>query len=465
MKTSKSYYKSINHVLFYPSRKTTMAEAAEGTLTMKNGPVKWDLKDFILPSCTCVTVLCQLHLLSNDEDFTMVEKGKNVQYIKHPESFRACLLQLTHESWDAFNTAERNMNKVLQNVSVIPEMFDSIAEILTHGTEKDISDLLPYELKNITERSSKCLAFTKECEDVFDTVKNLIGEVSELCAAKDKYFKEKGATYETLQKEDKDLGMKKGQHERNITEAKETYDKKLEEIPGFGSVIGGLFSLVPKMVFSLFKGEDGKSLHQKYVEQKKTEAHEAKENISKVEKMYEATRNEQRKKREEMRALVRELGMIGDKPIRVGEQKRILIEGMELISKIREQWGNLTRFFQNIADAVSQDMNAKVHEFTDLADIVSKGDLSDIKIKKILGVSEKAKKHVNYIESLAEFYVDVSRRHLMPGINQTFTIEANAHGTQQTDRNVMRKQITDGHEKTCEELEQRAGQIMDKLQH
>ena len=442
-----------------------MAEADYERSMLQTGPNQEELKDLIFPSCTCVTLLCQLHLLGKDEDFTMVEKGKVVQHIKHPESFRACLLQLTHESWDAFNTAERNMNKVLQNVSVLPEMFDSIAEILTHGTEKDVSDLLPYELRNITERAKKCVAFTKECENVFDKVKSLIEEVSELCAAKDKYFKEKGATFKTLQKEDKDLERKKVKHEREIAEAKETYYKKLEKIPGFGSVIGGLFSLVPRMIFSLFGDQDGKSLDQKYVEQKKTEAHEAKEDLSKVEKMYEATRNEQQKKREEMRALVRELGMIGDESMDVGEKQKILVRGMELIVDIREQWGNLTRFFQYIAGTVSEDMNAKVHEFTGLADIVTEGEQSEMMKNRILAVSKKAILHVNYIESLAEFYVDVSRRHLMPGINQTFKIEAHAHGRSQRETAMKLREIEANYETTLEEVEKQAGQVLDKPSH
>ena len=222
-----------------------------------------NLRGIITPSCTSITILGQLLLLSKEDDFRLVDAGKKVEHIKHPESFRACLMQLTHESWSAFNTAERNMNKVLQNVEVMPESFENVNEILVDGEVDDLVCLLPTELDSISLAAGRCVKYTTECEQSFEAVKSLIEEIVELCNVKDKALRDQhdenialeGALKreeEGLASRQKDLEAEQEKKEADLRKAKGQYNEALESQPGVMAFVVGAG-------IELFRGRPGAS--------------------------------------------------------------------------------------------------------------------------------------------------------------------------------------------------------------
>ena len=69
-----------------------------------------------------IALLGKLNLLATDQDFSLVEDGETCQYLTTPTSFRACLTQITHAGWDAFQKAEINMETLLMITAVSEDM-------------------------------------------------------------------------------------------------------------------------------------------------------------------------------------------------------------------------------------------------------------------------------------------------------------------------------------------------------
>ena len=199
------------------------------------------LTSLVTPSCTCIQILEQLVLLSKGHDFIIKEEGTTTQYIKYP-NFRSCLMQLVHDCWNAFNTADRNMNEVLRHVEKLPEAFESVYEILTEGEDDDIECLLPTDLQNIKSRSSKCSEYTRQCENAVVNVMKLIDEIHNLCSTKDQVLmvkeQENEVTKEMLQNmtrmlaEDKQqIQIEKRKYEASIKAAQTHYEKAVDNLP------------------------------------------------------------------------------------------------------------------------------------------------------------------------------------------------------------------------------------------
>ena len=65
-----------------------------------------------------IAFLGKLNLLATDQDFSLIEEGETCEYLTNPESFRACLTQITFAGLDAFQKAQ--MEKVMLNSQRIP---------------------------------------------------------------------------------------------------------------------------------------------------------------------------------------------------------------------------------------------------------------------------------------------------------------------------------------------------------
>ena len=65
-----------------------------------------------------IALLGKLNLLATDQDFSLIEEGETCEYLINPESFRACLTQITFAGLDAFRKVQ--MEKVMLNSQRIP---------------------------------------------------------------------------------------------------------------------------------------------------------------------------------------------------------------------------------------------------------------------------------------------------------------------------------------------------------
>lgn len=100
---------------------TREAEVERETLVMAFVPVQTQLS----PAPLCLQVLGQLCLISTRGDFPLRNAPRPGSRLKHPESFRACLNQISEEGYSAFMEADAAMNriKVLKHLETLKHTF------------------------------------------------------------------------------------------------------------------------------------------------------------------------------------------------------------------------------------------------------------------------------------------------------------------------------------------------------
>ena len=434
-----------------------MAAATKPIYNVKKSERQGDnFSDLIAPSCTSIALLGQLLLLSKKRDFRLVEREKQVKHIKHPESFRACLLQLTHESWDAFNTAERNMNRVLYNVEGMPAIFDSITEILVDGETDDVIDLLPVQLQAINVRATKCVTFTKKCEEAFEKVMHLIEEISELCETRDLSLKNEHEEMTTnklilenhkrqVEEDRKEFEEEKARLDAAMKEAQKHYDDAIRDLPGYGTLAMTMINHIVSHALPFIPILDP-------IKTKQENAELAGKRVFQEQTRYDKLGDIQREKTKEMLDVVNRLAKLKVSTLSVSEMRDTLVQSLALFVQIREQWGHLTRYFQFLADMVSENMNNEVKDFARLADGLKGKNMSKLKQNSLQRISDQAKQSIAKTQHLAGFYVDISRKHLMPNLNYVFEIEAGSSQRSETDTQRALENVRATCKNTIEEI-------------
>ncbi len=68
-----------------------------------------------------IAILGQVQLVAGQRDFSLTEKppAEGFKYIKYPESFRASLVHLSNEGYNAFLQAHTNMDQIRLSTGII----------------------------------------------------------------------------------------------------------------------------------------------------------------------------------------------------------------------------------------------------------------------------------------------------------------------------------------------------------
>ena len=90
----------------------------ETALLMMSASMNW--AEFLTPAPLSIALLGQLMLVAGEKDFSLEKQRpeKGFKFIEHPESFRACLVQVSNNGWGAFNKAHKvRYQSCLRNIS------------------------------------------------------------------------------------------------------------------------------------------------------------------------------------------------------------------------------------------------------------------------------------------------------------------------------------------------------------
>lgn len=82
----------------------------ETALLMMSPSMNW--AEFLTPAPLSIALLGQLMVVAGERDFSleMNRPDRGFEFINHPESFRACLVQVSNTGWTAFNEAHKVRN-------------------------------------------------------------------------------------------------------------------------------------------------------------------------------------------------------------------------------------------------------------------------------------------------------------------------------------------------------------------
>ncbi|XP_041929306.1 uncharacterized protein LOC121693734 [Alosa sapidissima] len=166
---------------------TTASEMRETTQMLMQPNANWE--EYLTPAPLSIAIMGELVFISSGDDFSINPSKtdskdspqKPFEYIKYPDSFRACLMQVCNSGWHAFNEAHKNMDQIRIHTSTVPVYMKAAVKILFKGNDDVIKTLLPNQLENIRTIADECVTLADSVEKKYMDVINLIQELLAAC--------------------------------------------------------------------------------------------------------------------------------------------------------------------------------------------------------------------------------------------------------------------------------------------
>lgn len=126
-----------------------------------------------------VNYLGGLMVLSSQGDFPLTLPSTNYvyNYIQYPDSFRATLVQLSHEMYGALLAAHTGMDRIQTFTAQIPGHINTTLKLVTRASPNMIKALLPNTLANIVRLADICVTAANDTVEKFERMQNLIEEI------------------------------------------------------------------------------------------------------------------------------------------------------------------------------------------------------------------------------------------------------------------------------------------------
>ncbi|KAI4896564.1 hypothetical protein NFI96_005805 [Prochilodus magdalenae] len=208
-------------------------------------------EEYLAPAPLSIAIMGELVFISSNTDFSINKnppKG-GYKFIKYPDSFRACLMQVCNSGWWAFNEAHKNMDQIRLHTMAVPDYMKTAVKILFQGNDEVVEAHLPDQLENIRVIADDCLVLADTTEKRFSDVINIIQELLEACINAEHFYGEeleevKKKLEETKLREqsakaEKKLSEKAAKAlERELQEAQESYSKAMDSLPSGWDMIG-----------------------------------------------------------------------------------------------------------------------------------------------------------------------------------------------------------------------------------
>ncbi|XP_056255194.1 uncharacterized protein LOC130183629 [Seriola aureovittata] len=228
---------------------TTAAEMRETTRMLMQPNANWE--EYLTPAPLSIAIMGELVFISSCEDFSINKNApKNgFKFIKYPESFRACLMQICNSGWGAFNEAHKNMDQIRIHTGTVPDYMKAAVNILFNATDEVIENLLPNQLQNIREIADDCVTLAGDVEKKYTDVINLIQELLEACINAQHFYGEelenvKMKLEETKLREQTSKRLNEQSKKameamsKEVEEAQDAFKQSMDSLPSGWEMIG-----------------------------------------------------------------------------------------------------------------------------------------------------------------------------------------------------------------------------------
>ncbi|XP_036421381.1 uncharacterized protein LOC118804869, partial [Colossoma macropomum] len=208
-------------------------------------------EEYLTPAPLSIAILGELVFISSKTDFSINKNPPkdDYKYIKYPDSFRACLMQVCNSGWWAFNEAHKNMDQIRLHTIAVPDYMKTAVKILFQGNDEVVKAHLPGQLENIRVIADDCLNLARSTEERFIKVINIIQELLEACINAEHFHgEEKEAMKKKLEenkmrKQSTEEAVKHSEKvvkimEEELKEACDAYKKAMDSLPSGWSIVG-----------------------------------------------------------------------------------------------------------------------------------------------------------------------------------------------------------------------------------
>ncbi|KAI5608670.1 hypothetical protein C0J50_6564 [Silurus asotus] len=228
---------------------TTAEEMRNQTKLVMQPYASWE--EYLTPAPLSIAILGELVFISSIEDFSINKnppKG-GFKYIKYPDSFRACLMQVCNSGWCAFNQAHKNMDQIRLHTMAVPDYMKTAVKILFQDNDEVVKAHLPDQLENIRVIADDCLDLANSTEKRFTDVINIIQELLEACVNARQFYGEELDTIKKkleeakMRKQSADEAAKRSEKamktmEEQLKDAHENYNNAIDSLPNGWEMIG-----------------------------------------------------------------------------------------------------------------------------------------------------------------------------------------------------------------------------------
>ncbi|KAI4883599.1 hypothetical protein NFI96_001368, partial [Prochilodus magdalenae] len=245
---------------------TSAEEMRNQTQLVMQPYANWE--EYLTPAPLSIAIMGELVFISSSTDFSINKnppKG-GYKFIRYPDSFRACLMQVCNSGWWAFNEAHKNMDQIRLHTMAVPDYMKTAVKILFQGNDEVVKAHLPDQLENIRVIADDCLALADTTEKRFTDVINVIQELLEACVNAEHCYGEeleeikKKLEESKIRKQTSEEAVKRSEKavkilEEELEEARETYKQAMDSIPsGWNMVAMDLVGAVTESFKILVSG-------------------------------------------------------------------------------------------------------------------------------------------------------------------------------------------------------------------
>ncbi|KAH9021307.1 hypothetical protein EDB85DRAFT_2152510 [Lactarius pseudohatsudake] len=198
------------------------------------------------------SVLC---IASGTNDFSLLTQPPEGvpkfqwKYVRHPDSFKTCLMQMVGDGYIAFENAHTNMETIQALSEQIPDVIRNLVTVLVKGTQAEIELFFESGLSNLLSLSQRCEAAAIACEQGFQDLSYLTQELSLGCTYKGGTAQqaiEANTTYLRVLQEERDRKseqMAKIEEacqlsKHSFEEAQVLFKQSVDSMPGAWSIFG-----------------------------------------------------------------------------------------------------------------------------------------------------------------------------------------------------------------------------------
>ena len=228
---------------------TTASKLREDTQMIMQPYANWE--EHLTPAPLSITVLGELIFISSKDDFSINRNPPKdgFQFIKYPNSFRACLMQVCNAGWYAFNEAHTSMDQIRLHTANVPQYVRTATEVILKNDERLFQAVLPDTLANIDNIASECMRLSSCTKDRFEMVISLVHEILEAStSAKEVYtedlknvtqkMEENEVRKESKMETDKRTAEDLKNYKSKLDAAEKLFDKAMKSMPSGWDMIG-----------------------------------------------------------------------------------------------------------------------------------------------------------------------------------------------------------------------------------
>uniref|UniRef100_A0A4W3JG59 Uncharacterized protein n=1 Tax=Callorhinchus milii TaxID=7868 RepID=A0A4W3JG59_CALMI len=208
-------------------------------------------EQFLIPAPISIAILGQLVAITSADDFALSPEGsgRSYRFLRYPESFRACLMQLSNQGWRAFSTAHTNMEQIRLHSRSIPAHLRGVLGSLLGPDSPASRRLLPLQLSSIRAAAEQCLGLALAVQAAFSGLIDLTHELLEASVSAGSRYRqeveaargalaEAGRRREQMQEEQRQLEERLGRLGQEVEEAQDGYRRAVSSAPGHWGALG-----------------------------------------------------------------------------------------------------------------------------------------------------------------------------------------------------------------------------------